>query len=449
MNLVGKLSEQTVRQLSKMKREPNWLLDLRLEAYQEFCRLALPADYPQIDLDFGNLVYYNSLISNENQPVDRWSSVPKAIKNIYQQIGLPENEQHYLAGAQIQIDSRMVYQQLFTSWADSGIIFTDTDTAVQQYPELVKKYLSQVVDYHGNKLAALNTALWSGGSFIYVPPNVRLPIPLQANFRINISNLGQFERSLIILAEGASLKYVEGCSSPIFNSDSLHDSVVEIIVGPRARMSYLAVQNWSTNVLNIVSSRMLVDSEAIGEWVDINIGSKITKKCPRIDLIGERASGHILSLTTAQTGQYQDSGGTIVHNACNTTSSIISKSISNDGGACLYHGNIIVESVAQLAKATTKCDSLLLDATSRADTFPVSQIKRADADVNHEATTGRIDQAKLFYLLSRGFNLDDATNLIIRGFAKPIIQKLPLEYSGELNKLLKIYFGQPSEDIDG
>ena len=436
MKLPSGLSEQVVRQISAIKHEPDWMLDIRLDAYREFCRLPLPDSGPYLSsIPFDKLCYFNTPVK---APTERWQKVPSEIKKIYQQIGLPEAEQRYLAGAQAQYNSGMVYESLHSNWQDSGIIFTDTDTAVQKYPQLVRQYFSKIVDYHNNKLAALNTAVWSGGSFIYIPPDVRLPIPLQAYFRINISNLGQFEHSIIIVDDRASLQYVEGCSAPIFNTDSLHNSIVEIHVSKYARMRYTAVQNWSTNVYNLVTSRMMVAEGGVGEWIDANIGSKITRKCPTIELNGSSARGDIMSLSTAKSGQIQDTGGRIIHQASNTSSTITSKSISSGSGVCTYHGNIIVEQLASNAKSATKCDSLLLDNSSVSNTFPVSQTSRPDAQISHEATVGRIDQAQLFYLMSRGLDQNEAISLMVGGFVEPITRTLPMEYASELNKLLDL-----------
>ena len=436
MKLPTSLSEQVVRQISAIKHEPDWMLGIRLDAYQEFCRLPLPSSGPDLSaIPFDKLCYFNTPVK---APAERWRKVPSEIKRIYQQIGLPEAEQRYLAGAQAQYNSGMVYERLRDQWASSGIVFTDTDTAVQKYPELVKQYFGKVVDYHNNKLAALNTAVWSGGSFIYIPPDVRLPIPLQAYFRINIANLGQFERSLIIVDKRASLQYIEGCSAPIFNTDSLHNSVVEIVVEREAYMRYTAIQNWSTNVYNLVTSRMRVADAAAGEWIDSNIGSKLTRKCPTIELAGNNSSGSIISLSTAKSGQTQDTGGQIIHSAPHTTSTIVSKSISSGDGICIYHGNVVIESSAANAKSATKCDSLLIDTNSTANTFPTSQINRPDAQISHEASTGRISQAQLFYLMSRGFAESEAAELIVRGFVSPITRNLPMEYASELNRLLDL-----------
>lgn len=436
MKLPSGLSEQVVRQISAIKHEPDWMLGIRLDAYREFCRLPLPDSGPDLSsIPFDKLCYFNTPVK---APTERWQKVPSEIKKIYQQIGLPEAEQRYLAGAQAQYNSGMVYESLHSNWQNSGIIFTDTDTAVHKYPQLVKQYFSKIVNYHNNKLAALNTAVWSGGSFIYIPPDVRLPIPLQAYFRINISNLGQFEHSIIIVDDRASLQYVEGCSAPIFNTDSLHNSVVEIHVGKYARMRYTAVQNWSTNVYNLVTSRMQVADEAVGEWIDSNIGSKLTRKCPTIELLGNGANGSILTLSTAKSGQIQDTGGQIIHAAPRTTSTIVSKSISNGNGICTYRGNIVVKPSATTAKSATKCDSLLMDTDSTANTFPTSQISRPDAQISHEASTGRISQSQLFYLMSRGFTENEATELIVRGFVNPIMRNLPMEYASELNRLLDL-----------
>ena len=437
MKLPVGLSEQTVRRISALKHEPDWMLDIRLQAYQEFRRLPLPDTGPDLSaISFDKLCYFNTPTPT---PASRWRNVPSNIKKVYQQIGLPEAEQRYLAGAQAQYNSSMVYERLRREWTSLGIIFTDTDTAVQQYPDLVRQYFGSVVDYRGNKLAALNTAAWSGGSFIYIPPDVRLPVPLQAYFRINIANLGQFERSLIIVDERANLHYIEGCSAPIFNTDSLHDSVVEIVVKPHARMRYTAVQNWSTNVYNLVTSRMQVAEGAVGEWVDSNIGAKLTKKCPAVELAGAHARGNIISLSTAKSGQLQDTGGQIIHAAPNTASTIIAKSISSGNGVCTYHGNITVEPTAASSRSHTQCDSLLMDTSSIANTFPVSRINRPDASINHEASVGRISQNQLFYLMNRGISYEEALGVIVRGFADPVVSNLPIEYASELNKLLGMF----------
>ena len=434
--LSGSLNEQTVRHISQIKHEPKWMLDIRLKAYREYSRLPMPKTYVDLDeLDINNLCFYNAPLAS---PADRWEAVPDDIKSVYQQIGLPEAEQKYLAGAQAQYNSGMIYERLKEKWQDLGIIFTDTDTAVQKYPKLVKKYFTTVVPYKGNKFAALNTAVWSGGSFIYIPPNVRLPIPLQAYFRINISNLGQFERSLIIVDHDASLQYVEGCTAPIFNTNSLHNSVVEIIVKPRSRMRYTGIQNWSTNVYNIVNSRMRVEQDSVGEWIDGNIGSCATIKCPSVELVGEHAVGNILSLSTATTGQHQDTGGKAIHFAPHTSSTIISKSISSGSGVCTYHGKVQIRPTASHAQSSTKCDALLIDHDSVSNTFPHNVVARNDAKISHEASVSRLDRNQLFYLMSRGLDENQASSMLVNGFIDPIVQTLPMEYASELNRLIKL-----------
>lgn len=436
MILTTGLSEEIIRQISSAKREPEWMLDIRLDAYRESCRLPTPNIHPMINkLNFNKLCYYQPATGD---PVDRWDQIPDSIKTIYDQLGLPKSEQRYLAGAQVQQNSNMIYERIKKRWRDKGVIFTDTDTAVQQYPDLVRKYFGKLVNYHGNKFAALNTAVWSGGSFIYVKRGVRIPMPLQAYYRINISNLGQFERSLIIVEDDASLQYVEGCSAPIFKQDSLHNSVVEVFVGKNSRMRYTAIQNWSTNVYNIVNSKMVVADGGIGEWVDANIGSKLTKKCPTIKLAGDYSVADILSLSTAKSGQVQDTGGHVIHVGNHTTSTINSKSLSFGDGISTYRGNITVKAEATRAKSATRCDSLLMDNNSIANTYPQSQISRDDAVINHEASTGRISKAQLFYLMSRGLDESSATNLIINGFVEPIVRELPMEYASELNRLLEL-----------
>ncbi|MCL1876854.1 Fe-S cluster assembly protein SufB [Candidatus Saccharibacteria bacterium] len=430
------LNEQTVRDLSALKNEPTWLLDMRLEAYHQFLAMPLPDFGPDLDfLDFQNICYFARPVK---KTVNSWKKLPKNIRETYDRIGLPEAEKQYLGGVGAQYNSEVVYQNLKTEWDAKGVIFLDTDTAVQKYPELFREYFGKVVASSDNKFAALNTAVWSGGSFIYVPKGVKLTAPLQAYFRINIANLGQFERTLIIADEGAEVHYVEGCTAPIYSTDSLHSAVVEVVAKRGSRVRYTTIQNWSTNVVNLTTQRMLVESNAIGEWIDGNIGSKITMKYPAVVLTGEGARGDILSLAIAKNGQIQDNGGKAVHLAPNTSSTIVSKSVSIDGGICSYRGKIAIGRDAANAKTSTKCDALLMDERSISNTFPNNEIKRADASIAHEASVSRISDEQLFYLMSRGISENEALSMIVNGFVEPIIKNIPLEYAAELNRLIDL-----------
>lgn len=429
------LSENIVRQISAAKHEPQWMLDIRLQAYHQFVSMPMPKFGPQLDIDFNKIAYYDD---NPATPTDQWDNLPVDIKQTYEKIGLPQAEQRYLAGAQAQDNSTALYSKLKEEWQSLGVVFTDTDTAVQHYPELVKQYFGTVIPASDNKFAALNTAVWSGGSFIYVPRGVHLDIPLQAYFRISVASVGQFERTLIIADEGATVQYVEGCSAPVYSTDSLHAAVVEVIAKADSRVRYTTIQNWSTNVLNLTTQRMWVGRNSLGEWIDGNIGSKITMKYPCVVLAEPGARGDILSLATAQSGQIQDNGGKAIHLAPRTSSTITSKSISSGTGQCNYRGTVVLGRHAKDAKSATKCDSLLMSLSSSAKTYPSSRINRPDASVSHEATTGRVDEAQLFYLMSRGLSEDEATNLIVGGFVEPIIRELPMEYAAELNRLIDL-----------
>ena len=427
------LNEDIVRRISTTKHEPDWMLQIRLDAYRKFISMPMPKFGPKLDIDFDSVCYY---ATPTDQPTDRWDDLPKDIKNTYDQIGLPEAEKRYLAGVGAQYDSGVVYQNLKAEWEAMGVVFLDTDTGLQKYPELFRKYFSQVIPASDNKFAALNTAVWSGGSFIYVPPHVQLTIPLQAYFRINIANLGQFERTLIIADEGAEVQYVEGCTAPIYSTDSLHAAVVEVVALPGSRVRYTTIQNWSTNVINLTTQRMLVEKDAIGEWVDGNIGSKITMKYPSVILAGEGARGNILSMAIAKGEQNQDNGGKAIHLAPNTSSTIVSKSISIDGGICSYRGKIKIAPEAASAKTSTKCDALLMDPASVSNTFPTNEIHRGDAEIAHEATVSKVSEEQLFYMMSRGLSEDEATGMIVNGFMEPIVKNLPMEYAAELNRLI-------------
>lgn len=435
MRLPNGLSEDTVRQISALKHEPQWMLRRRLRAYRQFIKMPMPKFGPKLDIDFDSICYY---ATKSDKPTTDWSDLPSDIRQTYDQIGLPEAERKYLAGLGAQYDSTIVYQNLKAEWENMGVVFLDTDTALQRYPELFKKYFGTVIPASDNKFAALNTAVWSGGSFIYVPPHVKLTIPLQAYFRINIANLGQFERTLIIADEGAEVQYVEGCTAPIYTTDSLHAAVVEVVALANSRVRYTTIQNWSTNVLNLTTQRMHIYGDALGEWIDGNIGSKITMKYPSVVLLEPGARGDILSLGVAKTGQNQDNGGKAIHLAPHTSSTIIAKSISLGGGICSYRGKIYIDQAAADAKTSTKCDALLMDAQSVSNTFPKNIIERPDAQIAHEATVSKVSEEQLFYMMSRGIDEDEATGLIVNGFVDPIVKNLPMEYAVELNRLINL-----------
>ena len=435
MRLPNGLNEDTVRQISALKHEPQWMLRRRLRAYRQFIKMPMPKFGPKLDIDFNRICYYST---KSDKPTTDWSDLPSDIRQTYDQIGLPEAEQKYLAGLGAQYDSTIVYQNLKAEWESMGVVFLDTDTALQRYPKLFKKYFGTVIPASDNKFAALNTAVWSGGSFIYVPPHVKLTIPLQAYFRINIANLGQFERTLIIADEGAEVQYVEGCTAPIYTTDSLHAAVVEVVALAGSRVRYTTIQNWSTNVLNLTTQRMHIYGDALGEWIDGNIGSKITMKYPSVVLLEPGARGDILSLGVAKTGQNQDNGGKAIHLAPHTSSTIIAKSISLGGGICSYRGKIYIDQAAADAKTSTKCDALLMDAQSVSNTFPKNIIERPDAQIAHEATVSKVSEEQLFYMMSRGIDEDEATGLIVNGFVDPIVKNLPMEYAVELNRLINL-----------
>ncbi|MFS8627969.1 MAG: Fe-S cluster assembly protein SufB [Limnochordales bacterium] len=430
------LSREVVEEISRLKGEPDWMREFRLRALEIFFKKPMPtwgADLSGIDLD--NIYYYV-------RPADRkgrsWDEVPEYIKKTFDRLGIPEAERKYLAGVAAQYESEVVYHSIREELAKQGVIFVDTDTAVREYPELVRKYFGTVVPPSDNKFAALNSAVWSGGSFIYVPPGVRVEIPLQAYFRINAENVGQFERTLIIADEGSFVHYVEGCTAPIYTTDSLHAAVVEIIALPHSRVRYTTIQNWSNNVYNLVTKRAVAYEGATVEWVDGNIGSKTTMKYPAIFLMGEGARGEVLTIAFAGKGQHQDTGAKIVHNAPNTSSIITSKSISKGGGATTYRGLIRVNPNAKGARSKVNCDALLFDPQSKAETIPYMDILQEDVAVEHEATISKVAEDQLFYLMSRGLSEEEATAMVVQGFLEPFTKQLPMEYAVELNRLIQL-----------
>lgn len=412
------------------------MLQFRLKSFTLFEQKKMPtwgADLSEINFD--NLYYY---ISPSEKKFRRWEDVPSDIKDTYEKIGIPQAERKFLAGAGGQYDSEFIYHNLKEKWEKKGVIFVDTDTALQKYPDIFKEYFGTVIPPGDNKLAALNSAVWSGGSFIFVPKGVHVEIPLQAYFRINSANMGQFERTLIIAEEGSFLHYIEGCSAPIYTTDSLHSGVVEIIIKKGARVRYTTIQNWSNNVYNLVTKRMMVEEEGFGEWIDGNLGSKKTMKYPSLILKGKGARGEILSLAFAGKGQHQDTGGKAIHLAPHTTSTITSKSVSVNGGRSTYRGMVKIANGAKGSKSFVRCDALLLDEISRSDTYPHNIVNEQDVTLGHEASVSKINERQLFYLMSRGLNETQAVSLIVNGFIEPIIKELPLEYAVELNRLINL-----------
>jgi Fe-S cluster assembly protein SufB len=431
------LSEEVVRDISAKKSEPQWMLDLRLKGLRLFGRKPLPAWGADLTtIDFDNIKYF--VRSTEKQAAS-WEDLPDDIKNTYDRLGIPEAEkQRLVAGVAAQYESEVVYHQIQEDLEKKGVLFLDTDTALKEHEDLFKEYFGTVIPVGDNKFAALNTAVWSGGSFIYVPKGVNVEIPLQAYFRINTENMGQFERTLILVDEGAYVHYVEGCTAPIYSSDSLHSAVVEIVVKKGGRCRYTTIQNWSTNVYNLVTKRAVCHEGATMEWVDGNLGSKVTMKYPAVYMTGPHAKGEVLSVAMAGEGQHQDAGAKMVHAAPNTSSTIISKSIARGGGRTSYRGLVQVLEGATNSKSTVKCDALLIDTVSRSDTYPYVDIREDDVSMGHEATVSKISDDQLFYLMSRGLSEDEAMAMIVRGFIEPIAKELPMEYALELNRLIEM-----------
>jgi Fe-S cluster assembly protein SufB len=431
------LNEAVVRDISAKKNEPEWMRDLRLKGLRLFGRKPLPtwgADLSTIDFD--NIKYF--VRSTEKQAAS-WDDLPADIKNTYDRLGIPEAEkQRLIAGVAAQYESEVVYHKIREDLEQQGVLFLDTDTGLREHEDLFKEYFSTVIPVGDNKFAALNTAVWSGGSFIYVPPGVQVEIPLQAYFRINTENMGQFERTLIIVDEGAYVHYVEGCTAPIYSSDSLHSAVVEIIVKKNARCRYTTIQNWSNNVYNLVTKRAVAHEGATMEWIDGNIGSKVTMKYPAVWMVGEHAKGEVLSVAMAGEGQHQDAGAKMTHAAPHTSSQIVSKSIARGGGRTSYRGLVEVQEGAHSSKSTVKCDALLVDTISRSDTYPYVDIREDDVAMGHEATVSKVSEDQLFYLMSRGLTEDEAMAMIVRGFIEPIAKELPMEYALELNRLIEL-----------
>ena len=431
------LSEEVVRDISAKKNEPEWMLERRLKALALFDKKPMPTWGPDLsDIDFDNIKYF--VRSTEKQAAS-WDDLPEDIKETYDRLGIPEAEkQRLVAGVAAQYESEVVYHQIREDLEQQGVIFLDTDTALKEHPELFEEYFGTVIPSGDNKFSALNTAVWSGGSFVYVPKGVHVEIPLQAYFRINTENMGQFERTLIIADEGSYVHYVEGCTAPIYKSDSLHSAVVEIVVKKDARVRYTTIQNWSNNVYNLVTKRTTVEQGGTMEWVDGNIGSKVTMKYPAVWLMGEHARGETLSIAFAGEGQHQDTGSKMVHMAPHTSSSIVSKSVSRGGGRSSYRGLVQVMPGAAHSASTVLCDALLVDTISRTDTYPYVDIRVDDVQMGHEATVSKVSEEQLFYLMSRGMEETEAMAMIVRGFIEPIARELPMEYALELNRLIEL-----------
>ena len=429
------LDKQIVEQISEMKNEPQWMRDFRLKSLEIFNSKPMPKWGGSIDINFQDIFYY---LKPTNKQGRTWDEVPQEIKDTFEKLGIPEAERKFLAGVKAQFESEVVYGSLKEDLVKQGVIFTDTDTAVREYPDLVREYFATIIPPNDNKFAALNSAVWSGGSFIYVPKGVKIDFPLQAYFRINAENMGQFERTLIIVDEGASIHYVEGCTAPMYSSESLHSAVVEIICKRGSRCRYTTIQNWANNIYNLVTKRAVAYADATMEWVDGNLGSKLTMKYPAVYMLEPGARGEILSIAFASAGQHQDAGAKLVHAAPQTTGQIISKSSSKNGGRASYRGLVRVEKDARKSKSNVVCDALILDSKSQSDTYPYIEILDQDVSIGHEASVSRIGEEQLFYLMSRGLSEAEASTMIVNGFIEPLVKELPMEYAVEMNRLIQL-----------
>ncbi len=430
------LTRDIVHQISEMKNEPQWMRELRLKALDVFWSKPTPLWGGELrDLNYDDIHYFMRATDRQGKS---WDDVPAEIKNTFDKLGIPEAERKFLAGVGAQYDSEVVYHSLAEDLQKKGVIFVDTDTAVRDYPDLVKEYFATIIPIHDNKFAALNSAVWSGGSFVYIPAGVKVDIPLQAYFRINAENMGQFERTLIIVEEGAQVHYVEGCTAPIYTTESLHSAVVEIVVKKGGRCRYTTIQNWANNIYNLVTKRAVAHEDALMEWVDGNLGSRLTMKYPAVYMMGKGARGEILSIAFAGKGQHQDTGGKVVHGAPYTSSRIISKSISKNGGRASYRGLLKIADGAKGSKSNVVCDALILDPHSRSDTYPYIEIDEDDVKIGHEASVSKIGEEQLFYLMSRGLSEAEAATMIVSGFIEPLVKELPMEYAVEMNKLIQL-----------
>ena len=430
------LSRGTIEEISRIKNEPQWMLDFRLRSYDIFMKKPMPiwgGDLSKIN--FQNIFYYTKASEKQSKS---WDDVPDSVRKTFDKLGIPEAEKKFLAGVGAQYESETVYHNLREDLSKQGVIFSDTDTAVKEHPDILKKYFGKVIPPEDNKFAALNSAVWSGGSFIYVPPNVKIELPLQAYFRINAENIGQFERTLIIADEGSEVHYIEGCTAPVYTTESLHSAVVELIAKKDAKIRYTTIQNWSKDVYNLVTKRAYAYENARVEWIDGNIGSKLTMKYPGVYMLGRNAHAEVVSIAFAGSDQHQDAGAKAVHLAPDTTSRITSKSVSKQSGRTTYRGLLHVAKGATGVKSNVRCDALLLDETSRTDTYPYVEVNEDDATISHEASVGKIGEDQIFYLMSRGFSESDALSLIVGGFIEPFTKELPMEYAVELNRLVKL-----------
>jgi Fe-S cluster assembly protein SufB len=430
------LDREIVEQISYMKGEPQWMLEFRLKALGHFYKRPMPnwgGDLSKLNLE--DIYYYVKPTDEEGKS---WDDVPDTIKETFDKLGIPEAEQKFLAGVGAQYESEMVYHSIQGHLEEQGVIFLSIEEGLKQHPELFCEYFSTVIPIEDNKFSALNSAVWSGGSFVYVPKGVKVDLPLQAYFRLNVANIGQFERSLIIADEGAQVHYVEGCTAPQYTTDSFHSGVIEIIVKKNARVRYTTIQNWSNNVYNLVTQRSMVEEGGTMEWVDANLGSKMTMKYPSCYLMGPGAHGEILSMAFAGSGQHQDTGGKVIHFAPNTSSKIVSKSISKDNGRASYRGLLKVYPDAGNIRSNVVCDALLLDDKSRSDTYPYIEIDNEDVTIGHEATVSKIGESQLFYLMSRGLSEEEATTMVVSGFIEPLVKELPMEYAIEMNRLIQL-----------
>jgi Fe-S cluster assembly protein SufB len=429
------LDRQIVEEISAMKGEPEWMRKFRLESLDIFNSKPMPVWGGKININFQDVYYY--LKPTESQS-HSWEDVPADIKNTFDRLGIPEAEKKHLAGVKAQYESEVIYGSLREDLAKQGVIFTDTDSAVREHPDLVREYFGKIIPNTDNKFAALNSAVWSGGSFVYVPPGVKVEFPLQAYFRINAANMGQFERTLIIVDEGAQVHYVEGCTAPMYSTESLHSAVVEVIAKPGSRVRYTTIQNWANNIYNLVTKRAVAYRDSLVEWVDGNLGSRLTMKYPAIYMMEPGARGEVLSVAFASHGQHQDAGAKVVHCAPYTSSRIVSKSISKNGGRASYRGLCKVQPGAKKSKSNVVCDALILDPQSRSDTYPYLEIEEQDVNIGHEASVSRIGEEQLFYLASRGLNEAEASTMIVSGFIEPLVKELPMEYAVEMNRLIEL-----------
>jgi len=429
------LNADIVNQISSMKEEPQWMRDFRLRSLEIFESKPMPSWGGEIGLDFQDIYYY---LKPTNEQGRSWDDVPEEIKETFEKLGIPQAEREYLSGVKAQFESEVIYGSLKEDLAKQGVLFTDTDTAIKEHPELIEEYFATIIPPEDNKFAALNSAVWSGGSFIYVPPGVKIEFPLQAYFRINAENMGQFERTLIIVDEGAEVHYVEGCTAPMYSSESLHSAVVEIVCKKGSRCRYTTIQNWANNIYNLVTKRAMAYRDATMEWVDGNLGSKLTMKYPAVYMMEPGARGEILSIAFSGKGQHQDAGAKLVHVAPHTTGQIISKSISKNGGRSSYRGLVRVEKGAHGSRSNVVCDALILDKESRSDTYPYIEVAEQNVSIGHEASVSRIGEEQLFYLTSRGLSEAEASTMIVNGFIEPLVKELPMEYAVELNRLIQL-----------